>query len=61
LDCEGVLSLDKSTECLREIAEGTYQSGVQREGIVIRPVREMRVEGQRLSFKVVNLLYKERG
>ena len=45
---------------LRKLAEGTYESGRQREGIVVRPVREMRVQGERLSFKVKNLLYREK-
>lgn len=38
-------------------AEGCYESGKQREGIVIRPMREQWVERERLSFKVANLLY----
>jgi len=42
----------------RKLAEGEYDSGVQREGIVVRPIYEQSVEGQRLSFKVINLLYK---
>lgn len=48
-----------SDDELRTMAEGAYESGMQQEGIVIRPIQGMRVEGQRLSFKVVNLLYKE--
>ena len=58
---EPIIYRDFSDDDLRGMAEGTYESSVQREGIVIRPVREMRVEGQRLSFKVRNLLYQERG
>lgn len=46
-------------EELRRYAEGLYANGRQREGVVIRPLEEMLVNGLRLSFKVVNLLYKE--
>lgn len=52
-------SFDLSDDELRELAEGTYQNGKQQEGIVIRPVTEQIVAGDRLSFKVINLLYKE--
>lgn len=44
---------------LRKLAEGEYANGKQREGIVIRPEMEQRVRNQRLSFKVINLLYKD--
>lgn len=44
---------------LRKMAEGKYKSGHQREGIVIRPMEEQIVDGERLSFKVINLLYKD--
>ncbi len=55
---------DFTDDELRKMAEGTYmESGKQREGIVIRPFDEMMVETkegwQRLSFKVLNLAYKE--
>ena len=50
--------IDYSDDELRTMAEGVYESGVQREGIVVRPVREMMVDGERLSFKVINLAYK---
>ena len=41
----------------RELAEGTYENGNQREGIVVRPVIENYVGNQRVSFKVINLNY----
>ncbi|MDO8657000.1 MAG: RNA ligase family protein [Nanoarchaeota archaeon] len=45
---------------LRKLAEGCYENGKQREGIVIRPIQEMKTDkGERVSFKVINLLYKE--
>jgi RNA ligase (TIGR02306 family) len=47
-----------NAEQLRVHAEGKYPSGVEREGIVIRPLRETAVNGKRLSFKVLNLKYK---
>ena len=46
-------------QTLRKMAEGKYDSGYQREGIVIRPMIENFSEGERLSFKVINLLYKD--
>jgi RNA ligase (TIGR02306 family) len=45
-------------EELRKLAEGNYENGHLREGIVIRPVIEEEVLGERLSFKVINLSYK---
>lgn len=44
---------------LRFKAEGAYPNGKQREGIVIRPLVEEKGKGQRLSFKVINLKYKD--
>lgn len=44
---------------LRKLAEGLYPNGKQREGIVIRPLTETQVMGERLSFKVINLLYSK--
>jgi RNA ligase (TIGR02306 family) len=44
---------------LRRLAEGTYQSGKQREGIVIRPMTPMTAGHDRVSFKVINLLYTD--
>ena len=52
-------SFDFTAEQLRIMAEGLYLNGRQREGIVIRPQVEELVQGERLSFKVINLLYKE--
>lgn len=56
---------DFTDDELRKMAEGTYmESGRQREGIVVRPFEEMTIETedgwQRVSFKVINLLYKEK-
>lgn len=50
----------QNNEWLRKMAEGKY-SGTkeQREGIVLRPMIETIVDGHRLSFKVINLLYKD--
>ena len=49
-------------ESLRRYAEGVYPNGRQREGVVIRPMREMQLPltGDRVSFKALNLLYKEK-
>ncbi len=49
----------RNDDDLREMAEGKYESNRQREGIVIRPIIEQKVRGERLSFKVINLLYKD--
>ena len=46
-------------EWLQTYAEGLYPNGNEREGVVIRPIEEMEVLGERLSFKVINLLYKD--
>ncbi len=46
-------------EALRRYAERTYPNGATAEGVVIRPTQEMRVNGERLSFKVINLLYRD--
>lgn len=40
-------------------AEGEYENGHQREGIVVRPMIEQYIGRERLSFKIVNLLYKD--
>ncbi len=50
---------DLDSDELRKLAEGTYANGRQREGIVIRPQEEEWVGHARLSFKVINLLYKD--
>jgi RNA ligase (TIGR02306 family) len=65
----------ESDDALRSLAEGTYSNGKQREGIVLRPQTETWMSAitglndhcsvglssvnRRLSFKVINLLYKE--
>lgn len=50
-----------SDDELRDMARGMYsESGNVREGIVIRSCIPSRVGGDRLSFKVINLDYKER-
>ncbi len=46
-------------DLIRKLAEGYYPNGSPREGIVIRPLTEMTHEGERVSVKVINLLYKE--
>lgn len=50
----------QSNETLQKYAEGLYPNGKQREGVVIRPMEEMIMPntGERLSFKVINLNYK---
>ncbi len=54
---------DMDIDALRTYAEGTYDNGKQREGVVIRPITEQTIEidgeTMRLSFKSINLLYKE--
>ena len=57
IDMERVFDFDD--EALRKYAEGTYPNGTQREGVVIRSLDNERVDGVRVSFKTVNLLYKE--
>jgi RNA ligase (TIGR02306 family) len=50
----------QSDEELRKYAEGLYPNTKnQREGVVIRPMIEGRINSERVSFKVINLLYKE--
>jgi len=45
---------------LRKMAEGKYiSSGKTREGLVFRPMKEQFVVYERLSFKVINLMYKD--
>lgn len=58
IEREGIYH-DMPDDELRDWAKGTYPNGNQREGIVIRPKNPMRVGQQRLSFKVINLDYKE--
>jgi RNA ligase (TIGR02306 family) len=52
-------AFDLDDDGLRLLAEGTYPNGRPREGIVVRPTIETMVGQQRLSFKVMNLVYKE--
>jgi RNA ligase (TIGR02306 family) len=50
----------EDNEALRKFAEGKYTgTKEQREGVVFRPMIETKVGHQRLSFKVINLLYKD--
>jgi RNA ligase (TIGR02306 family) len=44
---------------LRTMAEGVYKSGKIREGLVFRPMKEQFINYERLSFKVINLMYKD--
>jgi len=54
-------ALFANDDLLRAYAEGTYPNGKPREGVVIRPVIEQQMpSGERVSFKVINLDYKER-
>lgn len=48
-----------SDEALRKYAEGKYPDAGQREGVVIRPMKEIMVNGERLSFKIINLKFKD--
>lgn len=50
---------EMSDDDLRKYAERRYPNGRQAEGVVIRPTEPMRVAGERVSFKVINLGYKE--
>lgn len=49
----------KTDDQLRCYAENNYDCGSPAEGVVIRPMEEQNVDGDRLSFKVINLLYKD--
>lgn len=42
---------------LEKLTIGEYENAGQREGIVVRPQREMIVNGERLSFQVINKDY----
>ena len=46
-------------EELRKYAEGLYPDAGQREGVVIRPMKEVLLNGERVSFKVINLKFKD--
>lgn len=56
------VAFDLDADALLRLAEGVYPNGKQREGIVVRPTTETQVDTEdgprRLSFKVLNLLYK---
>jgi len=41
------------------MAEGNYKAGKVREGLVFRPMKEQIINGERLSFKVINLMFKD--
>lgn len=57
----GDLHIFDTDDSLLRYAEGTYDNGKPREGVVIRPTKEvqMSVTGERLSFKVINLQYRD--
>jgi hypothetical protein len=48
-----------SDEELRKYAEGLYPDAGQREGVVIRPMKEVFIGHDRVSFKVINLKFKD--
>lgn len=52
-------SFDPDPDALRTLAEGTYPSGKQREGVVVRPWNGEYLGNERVSFKVINLRYKD--
>lgn len=52
-------SFDPDPDSLRALAEGTYPSGKQREGVVVRPYEGGMLGNDRVSFKVINLRYKD--
>jgi len=45
-------------EDLRAYAEREYAPGKPAEGVVVRPMQEASIKGQRVSFKIINLNYK---
>lgn len=53
------LRFDLNDDGLRNYAEQKYSNGKPAEGIVIRPLIEQRINGDRLSFKVINLQYRD--
>ena len=58
VEAGGIFDL-KDDEALRTYAERTYANGATAEGVVICPVKETQVNGERLSFKLINLLYHD--
>jgi len=53
------ISLNYTSDSLRELAQQQYPNGKPAEGIVIRTVEEQQLCGIRASFKVINLMYKQ--
>jgi RNA ligase (TIGR02306 family) len=51
--------VDPGDDMLRLMAEGKYDSGQEREGVVIRAAVEERVMGDRVSFKSISLKYRD--
>ena len=51
---------DMGDDELRKYAERTYPNGSPAEGVVFRPVAEQFLEHERVSFKAINLLYKDK-
>lgn len=47
-------SFNYTLEELEELAKGSYPNGSPREGIVVRPQKDIAINGERLSFKVLN-------
>lgn len=59
IDEDVIFNFD-TDEQLRKYAEGKYKGTKNdREGLVFRPMKETIVNGERLSFKVINLNYKD--
>jgi RNA ligase (TIGR02306 family) len=58
IEYDGVFDF-ANDEAMRKYAEGKYPNGGQREGVVIRPMKETMVNGERLSFKIINLKFKD--
>lgn len=52
-------SFDLTEDQLRVAAEIKYDNGKTGEGLVFRPKEPMRVNGERVSFKVINLNYRD--
>jgi RNA ligase (TIGR02306 family) len=58
---QGILPSEITSDILQLWADIKYPNGSAAEGIVVRPIEEMTTpQGNRLSFKVINLNYKER-
>jgi RNA ligase (TIGR02306 family) len=50
---------DYSDDEIRVLAQGVYANGQQREGVVFRAADGARHVNERVSFKAINLLYKD--